>query len=523
MRILTKVTLLIVLAVPSLSFANFNDIPETHSKRAATNYVQSTGLFTGYTDGTFKPDQHINRAEFFALLTRLSPASEANCSDVNLPFIDVPTTSWYHNYVCQIRAQRLLNASCAALHSSQEFCDDRNVAGGFGDKQFHPSHHVTTISAITEIFKQLDEEFSFSRLDSENIIPSSISYFDQPITRGEVAEIIYRIKNHITDKTSMPIPEKLRNTNYDPEAYQTPDIRPDYTLQDAYWDREIAYKADRPLYNIRAEVVDGQLYFYFLRVVGVVYGTQNNAHPLLQSAESIQLFELKAGEEDPSLIHSFDISEENLDLTILEHNLNFKDGYLHFYVNNDFDAFQYKIGSQERPISSNFYLDIKEKLAEDIDFFREKGVVLSQTHYLNFRDTNYEGYISPDDRYTIKVKAPYNEQQYFLAIHDAENFTTDSIISEIPFKKGGPRYTGWDFHSGDWNDDSKRFYFDNEGGNACIWELDIENKTITKIVPEHSAKSPYYYNYQGKDCVVYWDYYKDNLQYYNPAIMTACR
>jgi len=59
----------------------------------------------------------------------------------------------------------------------------------------------------------------------------------------------------------------------------------------------------------------------------------------------------------------------------------------------------------------------------------------------------------------------------------------DTLISQY--------YDGtWSFGAGCWDNNSMKFYFDNSGAVACIWELNLLNKTLDKIVPEHWAKSP---------------------------------
>jgi len=61
----------------------------------------------------------------------------------------------------------------------------------------------------------------------------------------------------------------------------------------------------------------------------------------------------------------------------------------------------------------------------------------------------------------------------------------------------------WSFGSGTWNVASTKFYFDNSGAVACIWEIDLENKTLNKVVPEHSASHPVWFMENGKGSVVY--------------------
>ncbi len=55
-----------------------------------------------------------------------------------------------------------------------------------------------------------------------------------------------------------------------------------------------------------------------------------------------------------------------------------------------------------------------------------------------------------------------------------------------------------------WQDDSRRLYFDNSGVcYACIWVLDIEGRDIRKIVPEHEAIHPCYFEYGERGYVAY--------------------
>ncbi|MCW2476033.1 lysozyme inhibitor LprI family protein [Candidatus Symbiopectobacterium sp. NZEC151] len=50
--------------------------------------------------------------------------------------------------------------------------------------------------------------------------------------------------------------------------------------------------------------------------------------------------------------------------------------------------------------------------------------------------------------------------------------------------------------------DKNAFYFDNDGGVACVWKTDIEKKTTTRILPVEGLVHPYYIKYKGKDYIV---------------------
>ena len=86
-------------------------------------------------------------------------------------------------------------------------------------------------------------------------------------------------------------------------------------------------------------------------------------------------------------------------------------------------------------------------------------------------------FISPDKNHSIELT------DVNLIHKDLNNKKIDTLISQ--------QYDGtWSFGTGCWDNNSKKFYFDNSGAVACIWELDLSNKTLDKIVPEHWATSP---------------------------------
>ena len=49
----------------------FKDVPSNYWDAAAIDQISNLGLMTGYSDGTFKPDQALTRAEMAEILSRL--------------------------------------------------------------------------------------------------------------------------------------------------------------------------------------------------------------------------------------------------------------------------------------------------------------------------------------------------------------------------------------------------------------------------------------------------------------------
>ena len=79
----------------------FNDVSVSAWYADAVRQMTGFGLVNGYTDGTFKPNAKITRAEFVAILSRF-PHTDIG---TDKSFADVPKTSWAYNAVQTALAQ----------------------------------------------------------------------------------------------------------------------------------------------------------------------------------------------------------------------------------------------------------------------------------------------------------------------------------------------------------------------------------------------------------------------------------
>ena len=73
--------------------ASFTDVSTDSWAAEAIAYVQSAGLMTGYTDGTFKPDSQLSRAEAVKVLNVLFKRTPA-AGTGSQSFSDVPASHW---------------------------------------------------------------------------------------------------------------------------------------------------------------------------------------------------------------------------------------------------------------------------------------------------------------------------------------------------------------------------------------------------------------------------------------------
>lgn len=191
MRTLTTILLTFFIGT-AFAAAAFSDVPSASLHADAIAYVQEHGIVNGYPDGTYRPDDTINRAEFVKILI------EATGGIVELPrckiapFSDVEYSSWYASYV--------LEAQC------------RGVVGGYPDRTFHPAASISLAEAAKIIVEAMDYDYVESEqswyrgytevLAAHHALPKDLGGVSAPITRGIMAEIIYRLKTGKTDLSS---------------------------------------------------------------------------------------------------------------------------------------------------------------------------------------------------------------------------------------------------------------------------------------------------------------------------------
>ncbi|MGE3279008.1 MAG: S-layer homology domain-containing protein [Candidatus Altimarinota bacterium] len=185
----------------------FKDI-SNHSYKTSIDYVQQEGIVSGYADGTYKPDNTINRAEFTKILVEAifgTPAeSTGRC------FSDIAAGMWFEKYVCEAK--------------------EKKVLGGYPDGTFQAANEIN----FAEAAKILVNAFNLSHrevgsgeewyvpflitLEEKGAIPTSISKSNHALTRGEMAEMIMRIRENISTRASLKacdlVPSLCPNTSF---------------------------------------------------------------------------------------------------------------------------------------------------------------------------------------------------------------------------------------------------------------------------------------------------------------------
>jgi hypothetical protein len=186
----------------------FSDVDTDSPYYDALSYLKDNGIVSGYPDGSFKPDKTINRAEFVKIVSGsiATPDELSNCAahyanqadymltlftDVTFAMVGGNAPEWYFDYVCIGKLNGFI--------------------GGYPDGSFRPANEINFVEAAKIVVEAAAIETAASDpwyaryvnlLADRGAIPTSITAFDQKITRGQMAEIMYRLRTKVTDLPS---------------------------------------------------------------------------------------------------------------------------------------------------------------------------------------------------------------------------------------------------------------------------------------------------------------------------------
>ena len=120
---------------------NFSDVSADKWYNNAVSTLCHMGVLGGYSDGTFRPNAPITRAEFAKIAVSFS---QANGSAVYSYFTDVKTTDWFAPYVTAAK--------------------DSSLIEGYSDGSFKPENKITRAEACAIVNRVLGRKPSKSHM-----------------------------------------------------------------------------------------------------------------------------------------------------------------------------------------------------------------------------------------------------------------------------------------------------------------------------------------------------------------------
>lgn len=190
----------------------------------AISYVKRQGIMTGYDNGSFGENNSVKRVELAKVITLIDSSNGAGYT-MRLPFWDTSNTAWYTPYVVYVYGNGFMT--------------------GYSDNSFRPDQAVTFAEAakVLALAYNMNVQSNSNRwyeayiraLDDRNAIPTSINDLNDPLTRGELADIIYRLETN--------------NRNLSSQTYSDVVNGNDNNDNDCYYDSNGRYRCDDNNYN----------------------------------------------------------------------------------------------------------------------------------------------------------------------------------------------------------------------------------------------------------------------------------
>lgn len=187
-RTLTAATLaaMVLGTFPAALAQSFPDVKASYQYKEAIDSLRADGVIAGNPDGTYRPDATINRAEFLKIVLESRGEIDASAGEC---FPDVED-EWFAPYVCTAKTE--------------------DIVQGYSDGSFRPEQAVNFVEAakilslaygqpITQWAPDWYEPYARA-IESGNAIPPTIAKLDAPLTRGEMAEMMWRLTGNITDR-----------------------------------------------------------------------------------------------------------------------------------------------------------------------------------------------------------------------------------------------------------------------------------------------------------------------------------
>lgn len=159
----------------------FNDLPENYPYMVAIKYLQDQNIVHGVDGGqSFEPKKVINRAAFLKMVTLMYEGVDVQKKDCYQDAMNM----WFEQYVCEARDRGYIDAG--------QFV--------YPDRQLNAAEAAKILSKAYKLPVTQGEnwyEGYINALAAKKALPPTIVSFSQSLTRGEIAEMMYRLEHQM--------------------------------------------------------------------------------------------------------------------------------------------------------------------------------------------------------------------------------------------------------------------------------------------------------------------------------------
>lgn len=202
MKKLTALLVALIIALSSVAaFASFNDISTDTLAWAgdAINRLVGLDVINGYTDGTFKPNNNVTRAEFAKMIAVAFELKGANAN------YDDISQSWANEYICALGGAMYSSGASFEPDKDATRADIAYCVASVLSLEVADKSHIKTFSDHGDILVAM---FNKVAAAAENKI--IVGYQDgtlrpnAPVTRAEAAVIICRALDLLNNPSQNP-------------------------------------------------------------------------------------------------------------------------------------------------------------------------------------------------------------------------------------------------------------------------------------------------------------------------------
>lgn len=232
-------TLTILVHSAPLVSAEFTDLSNAHPNYNAIIYLQDNEIIQGYSDGSFRPNLEINRVEFLKIIIEGSDMPLDVFT--NSPFPDVDHDSWYGNYVRKAYAEGWIEGYPNGTFKPDQTINKVEALKILAMVQQWSTVSYITEQIYEDTPKTAWYTPYVKYAKDSNYLQESGPLYSpaDPMTRANISEVIYRTIIEDTQYTPSPSPPP---PVHDGETYDYfDDIALYETIPETFYQNEIYY------------------------------------------------------------------------------------------------------------------------------------------------------------------------------------------------------------------------------------------------------------------------------------------
>ena len=191
-KIFINLLLIISIVMSMFTVSAFNDVNDGYEHKYAISTLTQLGVINGYEDGTFRPEDTVERDEMaklvFVLYTTMNDAGRGT-----VKFDDVTADNWAAGYI--------------------SWCAAKSIVGGYGDGTFRPDGEITYDEALKMTCAMLGYTDFNSELWPVDVRQKALTELNlgenieaegsDKLTRGQVAQLLYNALDTAMNETKM--------------------------------------------------------------------------------------------------------------------------------------------------------------------------------------------------------------------------------------------------------------------------------------------------------------------------------